>query len=45
MWNIEIFLYERDGCKLNKIRSPYMSRAADTLEKINGSLGKERPLV
>jgi hypothetical protein len=40
MWNIEISLYERGGCKLNKIWSPFMSRVANALEKINWFSGQ-----
>jgi hypothetical protein len=40
MRNIEISLYERAGHKLNKIWSPFMSRAADALEKMNWFSGQ-----
>jgi hypothetical protein len=40
MWNIEISLYERGGCKLNKIWSPFMSRAANALKKMNWFSGQ-----
>jgi hypothetical protein len=40
MWNIEISLYERGSRKLNKIWSPFMSRVADALEKMNWFSGQ-----
>jgi hypothetical protein len=40
MWNIEISLYERGGHKLNKIWSPFISRVANALEKINWFSGQ-----
>jgi hypothetical protein len=40
MQNIEISLYERGSHKLNKIWSPFMSRAADALKKMNWFSGQ-----
>jgi hypothetical protein len=40
MQNIKISIYERGGRKLNKILTPFMSRVADALEKVNWFSGQ-----